>query len=122
MREFNDHKIWWDEALGIARASAIGTIDEPAARFILLETARIAQQNSENVDWIIDLHLMTKVTPKARKILAEASGYPSIRKYAFVGASTFIRTIANSIAAAAGQKNARHYATEQEALIWLQEE
>ncbi len=122
MRELMEHRIWWDSELGIARAKACGDMDEEVANFVLLETNRIAQHYGEKVDWIIDLSEMTGVTSKARKILAEASGHPSIRKYALVGASIFIRTIANFVAAAAGQKHARHFATAEEALNWILED
>ena len=121
MTDLDEHRIWWDEELNIARGQAVGVIDEAAAQFILLETTRIAQEHGEKIDWLIDLSRMTKTTSKARKILAEASGHPSIRKYAFAGASTFIRTAVNFIQTAAGQKNARHFGTEAQALTWIKE-
>jgi hypothetical protein len=119
MREFKGHSIWWDEESGIVRAKAIGVIDEEAARFIVIETEKISQHHSEKVDWLIDLNQMTNATSKARKILAQASAHPSIRKYAFVGASIFIRTVANFVTSAAGQANTRHFANEEEALRWI---
>jgi hypothetical protein len=79
----------------------------------------MAAKHGNGINWLIDLSRMSKTTSKARKILAEASGHPSIRKYAFVGASVFIRTVANFITAAAGQKNARHFSSEEEALKWI---
>ena len=115
-------RIWWDEEEGIVRACALGILDEQAAEGIHQETIRMAQEHGDQIDWLIDLSRMTKATSKARKILAEASGHPSINKYAFAGASAFIRTVANFISAAAGQKNARHFATEEEALMWLKGE
>lgn len=121
MKEFKGHRIWWDKDSGFARAEAIGVIDESVARFILLETERIAQEHSENVDWLINLNQMTKATSKARKILVQVLAHPSISKYAFVGASTFIRTVANFLTSAAGQPNAKHFATEEEAMNWIEE-
>jgi hypothetical protein len=115
-------RIWWDEELEIVRASAPGVIDENVAQRIWQGTLRMAEEHGDGLDWLIDLSHMTKATSRARKILARASGHPSIRKYAFVGASTFMRTVANFVAAAAGQKNAMHFGTEQEALRWLREE
>jgi hypothetical protein len=112
-------EIWWDAEEEIVRARAFGELDEEAAEGIRRETARMAAEHGYRLDWLIDLSQMTKATSKARKTLAEASGHPSIHKYAFTGASTFIRTVANFVAAAGGQKNARHYATEEEALKWL---
>jgi hypothetical protein len=115
-------KIWWDNKEQIVRARAFGLLDEEAAEGIREETARMAEEYGDGLDWLIDLSQMTKVTAQARAILAEASGHPSIHKYTFAGASIFIRTVANFIAAAAGQKNARHFSSEEEALRWLREE
>ncbi len=114
--------IWWDKKEKIVRAKAIGILDESSATGILDETKTMAQQHGDNINWIIDLSQLTKATSKARKILVEASGHPSIHKYAFFGASIFIRTVANFIAAAAGQNNARHFATDEEALTWIHED
>lgn len=65
---------------------------------------------------------MIKPTSEARKILAEATGHPSVRKYAFVGASILLGTIVNLIASAAGLKDTRHFATEEKALAWIMED
>jgi len=115
-------KVWWDENDEIVRAQAYDELDEKAALGILQETKKMAQKHGDNLNWIIDLSQMTKATSKARKILAKASGHPSTQKYAFCGASIFIRTVANFLTAAAGQKNARHFATEKEALMWIKED
>ena len=115
----NGFKIWWDAEDEIVRARAFGVLDEEAAEGIKRETIRMAQEYGDRLDWLIDLSQMTRATSKARKILTEASVHPSIHKYAFAGASIFIRTVANFISAAAGQKNARHFATEEEALRWI---
>ena len=119
MEKFKDHRIWWDDEMGIARAKAVGVIDEEAAKFVLHVTERFAQQHGDKLDWLIDLSEMTRPTAKGRRILAEATGHPSIRKYAFVGASIYLRTVGNFIASAAGQENARHFGSEAEALQWL---
>jgi hypothetical protein len=115
-------KIWWDAEEEAVRARAFGVLGEEAAEGIKQETARMAQEYGDNIDWLIDLSQMTKATSKARKIPAKASGHPSIHKYAFAGASTFIRMVASFVAAAGGRKNARHYATEEGALKWLKGE
>jgi hypothetical protein len=121
MASYGEHRVWRDEQKEIVRAVGVGLIDEDAARWLLAETERMAQEHGDGLDWLLDLSRITKPTAKARKVLAEASGHPSIRKYAFVGASTFLRTVANFISAAAGQKNTRHFATEEQALKWLAE-
>jgi hypothetical protein len=114
--------IWWDEESEIARARALGVLDEKEAHGILEGTLRMAEEHGDKLDWLIDLSQMTKATSSARKILAQASGHQSINKYAFAGASVFVRTVANFIAAAANQKNARHFATEEDALGWLKKD
>jgi hypothetical protein len=81
----------------------------------------MAREHGDSVHWLIDLSQMTKATAKARRILVEASGHPSVNRYAFAGASVFMRTVANFIATAAGQKNATHFATEDETLGWATE-
>jgi len=115
-------RVWWDEELGIARAKAFGVIDEEIAGRIKAATDRLVKEHPGKIDWLVDLSEMTKATSKARKILVEITADPGIRKYALAGASVFIRTVANFISAAAGQKNARHFATMDEALEWLKEE
>jgi hypothetical protein len=97
-------------------------LDEKAAQGILETTLKMAEEHGNHLDWLIDLSQMTKATSGARKILAEASGHQSINKYAFAGASVFVRTVANFIAAAANQRNARHFATEKDAMRWLKED
>jgi hypothetical protein len=96
-------------------------LDEQTAEWIRQQTIKMAEEHGDELDWLVDLSQMTKATSKARKILAEVSGHPSINKYAFVGASVFIRTVANFVAASAGQKNTRHFATEADALRWIKE-
>jgi hypothetical protein len=115
-------EIWWDEEEVIARARAFGVLDEQAAEGIKRHTVRIAQEHGDSIDWLIDLSKMGTATSRARKILVEVSGHPSINKYAFAGASVFVRTVANFIAAAAGQTNARYFATEADALGWIRGE
>jgi hypothetical protein len=114
-------KIWWDDKDSLVRVRAFGILDEETAKLVLDATIKIAEKFGNQIDWLIDLSQMTKPSSKARKILAEATGHPSIRKYAFVGASIFLRTVANFIAAAAGQKNARHFSTEEEAMRWVKD-
>lgn len=81
----------------------------------------MAKGHGDNIDWLIDLSQMTKATSKARKILVDVSSHPSIRKYAFYGASTFIRVVANFIISSSGQKNVCHFDTEEAALKWIKE-
>jgi hypothetical protein len=119
LTEFRGHRVWWDEGNQIARAVGGGPADLESAEWILAETERIAVEHGPQVDWLLDLSGITKTTSASRKVLVKSSGHSSIRKYALVGASTFIKTVSNLIMAATGQTNARHFATEAEALAWL---
>ena len=121
MKAQDSFKIWWDKDETVVRGQAFGVLDEKAASGILEATKNMAQQHGDKINWIIDLSRMTKATSEARKILAEASSHPSIQKYAFYGASIFIRTVANFIAVAAGQNNAKHFYSQNEALFWIKE-
>jgi hypothetical protein len=115
------HRIYWDEELGVARAIGNGPADEFAARWMLQETEKISAEHGDGIDWLLDLSGITNTTARGRKILAQVSGHPSIRKYAMVGASTFMRTVANFINSAGGNSASRHFSTEEEALNWLRE-
>lgn len=119
MSKMGESKIFWDEKEKIVRAQAVGLFDENLAQWVLKETRRIGEKHGGRIAWMIDLSRMTHATSAARKLLAEASRHPSIQKYAFFGASIFIRTTANFVLVAAGQKNARHFDNETDALKWL---
>jgi len=116
------HKVFWDEEHQIVRAIGDGIADEAAAKFMLAKTEQIAKEHGNGLKWLLDLNGITKTTSASRKILAKASGHPSIHKYAMIGASTVLPTVANFINAAGGQHNSRHFSTEQEALMWLKED
>jgi len=114
-------KIWWDEKNNVARAWATGIVDVAEAEALLEATEKMAQEHGSKVDWLLDLSEIKKPTSKARKILVKVTAHPGIGKSAYVGASIFLRTVANFITAAAGKANARHFATEDEALKWIKE-
>lgn len=122
MDKFNRHRVWWDEENHIAWAIGDGPADLEAAEWILAQTERMAAEHGPQVNWLLDLSGITKTTSASRKVLAKSSGHPSIRKYALVGASVFIKTVSNFILAATGQTNARHFSAEAEALAWLRED
>jgi hypothetical protein len=122
MARFKDHRVWWDENKEIVRAVGVGLIDQQSAQWFLDQTEMMALEHGKGLNWLLDLSQITKIPAKSRKLIAQASAHTSIRKYAMVGASTFIRTVANFISAAAGQTNNRHFATEQQAWDWIKEE
>ncbi len=115
-------EIWWDDENKLARGKAVAEIDEAAALIVTQERERIAQQQDGEIDWMIDLTEVNGVSSKARKMFAQTTGHPSIRKFALVGASVFIRTVSNFISTASGQKKVRHFATEREALQWMEKD
>jgi hypothetical protein len=122
MKDFKGHRLWWDEEYKIARGIGNGPADIETAEWILAETERIGIEHGPQVNWLLDLSGITKTTSASRKVLAKSSGHTSIRKYALVGASLFIKTVSNFILAATGQTNAHHFDTEAEAIVWLQQE
>jgi hypothetical protein len=121
MASYRKNRIWWDEQNEIVRAVGVGVIDGDVAQWFLAEAERMAQECGDGLDWLLDLSQITKATARARKLIAQAAGHPSSHKYALVGASTFLRSVAGFILAAAGRPNDRHFATEGKAFSWLRE-
>jgi len=115
MKKVEKSKIWWDEKEKIVRGQAIGFIDDKIALWLLQETQKMADKHGKKIDWLVDLSQATQSTSSSRRIMAKAAQHPSVRKCSLFGASIFIRTIANFIMAAARQKNARHFDTEEQA-------
>lgn len=122
MNHENGHRIVWDADLSIARVWGVGVVDEEVAAWFYECTTQMANEHGDRINWIFDLSQITNVTSKARQSLAQVSKHPSIQKYAFFGASIFMRTLANFILSAAGDLKQRHFSTESEALKWLMKE
>ena len=122
MTKYKQHEVVWDKKNQIVRAIGNGVADESCANFMLEQTALLAAEHGPLIDWLVNLDGVSKTTSKGRRILAQSTGDPSIRKYALVGGSTIIRTISTFILAASGQKNARHFSTEAEAVEWLKQD
>jgi DNA-binding NarL/FixJ family response regulator len=122
MIDQDDYKIWWDEKNHVAKAWARGIIDETEAMALYDGSILMAEKygNNRYIDWILFLYDIKKPTLSARKILLKHVALSCIRKYAYVGASVFVRTIANFITTSAGKKEARHFSTEKQALDWIQ--
>ncbi len=115
----DNYHIWWDEELGLARGQAFSLFDIEDAIGIVEETERIANERGTGIDWLVDLTQLTSITSPARKKLTEAIGHPSIRKFAFFGASTFVRVVVNFMSKATGKTHTRHFTTEASALEWI---
>jgi hypothetical protein len=115
----NNFKIWWDDENQIARAWAKGVITEEMATALLNQTIKIAEIHGDNINWLVEQFEIKTPNAKARQILTKAVGHRSIKKYALVGGSTFIRTMSNFILTIARQKNAKHFATKKEAMTWI---
>lgn len=118
----NDYyQIEWDPKDKIGRARAFGVWDEQVAQAMNKEYLRLSEEHGGKADWLIDLSNLKKVSVKARKALVDSTSSPRIGKNAYVGASVFIRVLANFILSASGKKDARHFSNEAEALKWLKE-
>lgn len=115
------YKLWWDEENRLGRAEAYGEWDEAAAQEMNKEYIRISEKHGK-ADWLIDLKRLKKITPAARKALVESTSHPAVGKNAFVGASIYIKVIANFILAASGKTDSKHFLSIQEALAWLLKE
>ena len=113
------YKIWWDEKEEIIRAVIIGEFDEQLRREYKEENRKLFEQFGSKVNALVDVSQVTKTTSYGRQIGTEVVQHPNVGDLAFVGASTFVRTVANFITRAAGKKNIKHFATEEEALKWL---
>ena len=76
-------------------------------------------------DMIVNLLPLGKAgyaSSRARKIYLEISSHRQIRRFAIVGGSVFVRTMAGFFIRAAGKaEHMKWYAGEQEALEWLKE-
>ena len=116
------HRIFWDDENQVVRVIGNGPADETAAAWFLAETERMAREHGDQLDWILDLRGIASTTSRGRKILTQASSHSSIHKYAMVGASSFLRTVANFINNAGGQTNPHHFATDDQAFAWIQED
>ena len=116
------HQIYWDEEKGIVRAIGNGPADEISARWFLAKTEQMARDHGYGLNWLVDLSGITSTTSSGRRILAEASSHPSIHKYAMIGGSLFLRTVANFIQSTAGKEESRHFSSEEQALAWFGEE
>ena len=114
--------ISWDEKLHLVRAQPSGTLNSDVAMKVLTKTNKIAEMYGDRVDWLIDLTDLNNVTFKARKIMVEVSRHASIRKYAFVGASSFMRVVSTFITTAAGLDTIKHFTKSEEAISWLLED
>jgi len=118
----SSYRIWWDGENHVARAWGRGAITVDDANAFLHASDEMAEKYGPRVNWLNDLREIETPKRAARKILAEALTNPNNAKYAFVGASAFLRAVANIIIAVSGNKNARHFSTEGKALEWLNED
>jgi hypothetical protein len=69
---------------------------------------------------LIDLTGVKKAPSKTRKIIVKMLTKPSLDKVALFGPSIAIRVMASFIMQAAGLHNTIFFATEEDALVWLE--
>jgi hypothetical protein len=118
-KEENGYKIWWDDDNGIARGIAYGVMTLESANGIEREQNVIIERYGDGKDWLIDLSGVTKAPSKGRKKISELSADPRTGRYAFYGASVFVRTVFNFMMAMAQKQDVRYFRTEEEGLHWL---
>ncbi|MFC2084215.1 STAS/SEC14 domain-containing protein [Bacteroidota bacterium] len=117
----SNYKIWWDDENEFARAWAKGIIDVEKAETLSKAIKEMPKKHENKVDRLFDMSEIDTPPSKARKILAQATSDPSSGKFAYVGASVFVRTAVNFITGASGKKNAKHFVNEEKALAWINE-
>jgi len=115
----NGYRIWWDEENDIARGCVLGVLTLESAKRIHREQDEYIEKYGEGRNWLINLTWMRKANADARKKVAEIASDPKVGKFAFFGASVFVRTVVNFMMAAAHKNNIKHFRTKEEALEWL---
>ena len=114
------YKVWWDEKENLFKGITIGEITEELARSQREDAEKGMEAVGKKVNCLIDLRRVTKISSPARKVYNELHKHPSIGKLAFIGTSTFIRTVLNFVLIVSGKKDAKHFATKGKALRWLE--
>lgn len=110
---------------GILRVSFEGDLDLPEVTAYtmayrpFLETA----SEAEPLRFLVDVSRLGKTSAAARKLLVEEfrAPDPRIGKSAMVGASRYVRVLAGFVMKATGREDVRLFATEEDALAWLEE-
>ncbi|MBC8505082.1 MAG: STAS/SEC14 domain-containing protein [Anaerolineales bacterium] len=122
IRKFKELTLLWNDENGVLRVQAAGQINLESVDWILSTLDEIVKQDQAQLALLIPMNQIAKVTPRARKAVAKIRQHKDIRKIAYFGGSTFMRTLVNPSTAATGRKNTRQFPTEEEALRWLLEE
>ena len=121
MAEAPRYRVWWDENEGIIRNVSWGDREEEDARREAAEILRVAESRPGKVLILVDLSRSGKASSGARKVYAELLQSEGFAKVAYFGMKTLTRVIVSFIIRFAGVENARYFATEEDALRWLQE-
>jgi hypothetical protein len=116
---------------GLLNLVTLGVVKEPEsntrqAELIQQDVMRILDEHPhKEYDMIVNLLPLGKAgyaSSKARKIYLQISSHKQIRRFAIVGGSVFVRTMAGFFIRAAGKgEHMKWFAGEQEALEWLKE-
>ena len=114
-------EVWWDEQAGIVRNRSAGDFEEEDARRQMAEILRIVESRPGKVLVLNDLTAAGTASSGARKVFAEMLQSEKIARHAFVGMRTLTRVIVSFLVRASGARDARFFATEEEALRWLKE-
>jgi hypothetical protein len=121
MAETPGFRVWWAEEEGIIRNVSWGNREEEGARREAAEILRVAESRPGKVLILVDLSRSGKASSGARKVYAELLQSEKFARVAYFGMKTLTRVIVSFIMRFAGAENARFFASEEEALRWLQE-
>ena len=123
-------KVYVDDE-GILNLDTLGVVKDPEANtrqaeLIAEAIMKILEEEPQTkYDMIVNLLPLGKkgyASSKARKIYLQISSHKQIRRFAIVGGSIFVRTMAGFFIRAAGKdENMRWFATRGEATEWLKE-
>lgn len=113
------NEIWCDAK--ILRYRLVAPIDEAEAN--RLDTlGRGFLDRKEACAVLIDMQRSSDFSSAARKRWVSFLQHPEIKRTAIFGGSVFVRTLAAFVIGASQRQNIRSFATEAEALDWLQKE
>jgi hypothetical protein len=115
-------QVWWDEKEGIIRNVSWGDREERDAKREAGEILEVAESRPGKVLILVDLSQSGRASSGARKVYSDLLRSEKFARVAYFGLKTVTRVIVSFIMNFAGVKNAKYFASEEEALRWLKEE
>ena len=115
------HKIYWDDENGIVRSIEVGVLDSESSSWFIRAIDQMADAFGEQLLWLGDVTQVTKSTLGARKMGLQIAAHASVRKFAIVGTSPYVKTVTNFIISMVGKNNLKIFSSQEEAIYWLKE-